>query len=75
MNPDYRPPRRGRDRRRLSTVQIACFIILWFFLVYIILTSAQTITGTLVLSIIISGVIVAIPILRELKKRRTEGGE
>ncbi len=54
-------------RRKLSPVQIAFVIILWIVLVVYILLYAE-INGMTVLSILMSGAIVFIPIYKNLKK-------
>jgi len=54
-------------RRKLSPVQIAFVIILWIVLVTYILLYAD-INGMTVLSILMSGAIVFIPIYKNLKK-------
>ncbi|WP_294079235.1 hypothetical protein [Proteiniphilum sp. UBA5384] len=55
------------ERRKLSTTQIACIIILWIILVAYILLYAQITTFTII-SILMSGAIVFIPVYRNLKK-------
>ncbi|SCD22279.1 putative membrane protein [Proteiniphilum saccharofermentans] len=54
-------------RKKLSQTQIAFIIILWIVLVVYILLYA-TITPFTVISILMSGAIVFIPIYRSLKK-------
>lgn len=54
-------------RKKLSPVQIAFVIILWIVLVVYILLYAE-INGMTVLSILMSGAIVFIPIYKNLKK-------
>ncbi|WP_298648231.1 hypothetical protein [uncultured Proteiniphilum sp.] len=54
-------------RRNLSQTQIAFIIILWIVLVVYILLYAK-ITPFTVISILISGAIVFIPVYRNLKK-------
>ncbi len=54
-------------RRKLSPVQIAFVIMLWIVLVVYILLYAE-INGMTVLSILMSGAIVFIPIYKNLKK-------
>jgi hypothetical protein len=54
-------------RRKLSPMQIAFVIILWIVLVTYILLYSE-INGMTVLSILMSGAIVFIPIYKNLKK-------
>ncbi|MDD3909988.1 hypothetical protein [Proteiniphilum propionicum] len=54
-------------RRRLSQTQIAFIIILWLVLVAYILLYAK-ITFYTIISILISGAIVFIPVYKNLKK-------
>ncbi|MFA7141516.1 MAG: hypothetical protein WC126_11050 [Proteiniphilum sp.] len=54
-------------RRKLSQTQIAFIIILWIVLVVYILLYAE-INGMTVVSILMSGAIVFIPIYKNLKK-------
>lgn len=54
-------------QRKLSQTQIAFIIILWIVLVVYILVYA-TITPVTIISILMSGAIVFIPVYRNLKK-------
>jgi hypothetical protein len=54
-------------RRKLSQTQIACIIILWIVLVVYILMYAE-ISAMTIMSIIISGAIVFIPIYKNIAK-------
>ncbi len=54
-------------RKKLSQTQIAFIILLWIALVAYILLNAE-ITGMTILSILLSGAIVFIPIYKNLKK-------
>jgi hypothetical protein len=58
---------RPMARRRLSQTQIAFIIILWLVLVAYILLYAK-ITFYTIISILISGAIVFIPVYKNLKK-------
>lgn len=53
-------------KKKLSQTQIAYIIILWIVLVVYILFNAE-INGITVLSIIMSGIIVLIPVYKSLK--------
>jgi hypothetical protein len=54
-------------KRKLSQTQIACITILWVVLVAGILLYAE-ITSFTIISILMSGAIVFIPVYRNLKK-------
>lgn len=58
------------SRRPLSLPQIVTLALLWIAICYIILTGSEHIDGPLVLSIIISGALVFIPLLKYLKNRK-----
>ena len=57
------------SKRPLSLPQIVILALLWVAICYIILTETEHIDGPLILSIIISGVLVFIPLLKYLKDR------
>ena len=57
------------SKRKLSNSQIVCFILLWGFLCYILLTSSQEITGQTVFAIIASAIIVFVPIYKNYRGR------
>ncbi len=57
------------SKRPLSLPQIVILALLWVAICYIILTGTEHIDGPLILSIIISGVLVFIPLLKYLKSR------
>ncbi|MCC8152771.1 MAG: hypothetical protein LIP01_00265 [Tannerellaceae bacterium] len=56
-------------RRNLSNTQIGCIILLWVFLCYMLLTSSVKIDFRVIFSIIASGVIVFIPVYKNIKRR------
>lgn len=56
-------------RKPLSLPQIVTLALLWIAICYIILTESEHIDGPLILSIIISGALVFIPLLKYLKER------
>ena len=56
-------------RKPLSLPQIVTLALLWITICYIILTGSEHIDGPLILSIIISGALVFIPLLKYLKER------
>ena len=55
------------SRKPLSLPQIVILALLWITICYIILTGSEQIDGPLILSIIISGTLVFIPLLKFLK--------
>lgn len=57
-------------KRPLSNSQIACIILLWILLCYIVLTSAERIDGPVIVTILMSGAFVFIPVYKSIKKRR-----
>ncbi len=57
------------SRKPLSLTQIVILALLWVAICYIVLTANEEIDGPLVLSILISGALVFIPLVRYLKRR------
>jgi hypothetical protein len=55
-------------RKKLTPIQMGFIVLLWIFLVAFILINSQKITTTNIVSIIMSGIIVFIPIYKTLKK-------
>ena len=55
-------------RKKLTPIQMGFIALLWIFLVAFILTNSPKITFTTVISIIMSGIIVFIPIYKSFKK-------
>lgn len=62
-------------KRKLSNSQIVCFILLWGFLCYILLTSSQEITGQTVFAIIASAIIVFVPIYKTIEEEMITKGK
>lgn len=56
------------SRRRLNRPQAILLVLFWAVLCYLVLTSAARIDGPLILSLVISGALVFIPIYKSLKK-------
>ena len=48
-------------KKRLSSLQSICIILLWLALCYIVLTSAQRIDGPTVVTLLMSAALVFIP--------------
>lgn len=63
----------NRTPRRLSNGQVTSIVVLWLFLLYIIFTTRKSIDGPLIVTVMISGALVLIPIVRELKRRQEDG--
>ena len=55
-------------RKNLSPIQMGFIVLLWIFLVAFILINSEKITTTNIVSIIMSGIIVFIPIYKSLRK-------
>lgn len=55
-------------RRRLNRPQALLLLLLWVVLCYLVLVSAARIDGLLILTLLISGALVFIPIYKSLKK-------
>lgn len=56
-------------KRKLSNSQIVCFTLLWGILCYMLLTYSKEITGETIFAIIASGIIVFVPIYKNIKSR------
>ncbi|WP_203558170.1 hypothetical protein [Bacteroides sp. 214] len=56
-------------KRSLSKTQIVCLVLLWGALCYIVLISAERIDGPIIVTILMSGAFVFIPIYKSLKKK------
>lgn len=54
-------------KKPLSLPQIVILALLWVTICYLILTTTQQIDGPLLLSLIVSGALVFIPLLKYLK--------
>ena len=57
-------------RRPLTTIQSVILTLLWVSICYIVLTGSEHIDGPLILSIIISGALVFIPLIKSLKNKK-----
>ena len=55
-------------RRKLSNSQIVCITLLWGILCYMLLTYSKEITGETIFAIITSGIIVFVPIYKNIKR-------
>lgn len=56
-------------KRKLSNSQIVCFTLLWGILCYMLLTYSKEITGETIFAIIASGIIVFVPIYKNIRSR------
>jgi len=54
--------------RRLNRPQAILLVLFWILLCYMVFVSARRIDGPLILSLVISGALVFIPIYKSLKK-------
>ena len=57
-------------KKKLSTSQSICIILLWLALCYIVLTSAQRIDGPTVVTLLMSAALVFIPVIKAWKQRK-----
>ena len=57
-------------RKPLNTTQCVILTLLWVSICYIILTGSERIDGPLILTILISGALVFIPLIKSIKNRR-----
>ena len=57
-------------KKRLSSSQSICIILLWLALCYIVLTSAQRIDGPMVVTLLMSAALVFIPVIKAWKQRK-----
>ncbi len=57
-------------KRPLSTSQIVCISLLWFALCYIVLVSVERIDGPVIVSLIMSGLFVFIPVYKSVRKKK-----
>ena len=58
-------------RRPLNTTQSVILTLLWVAICYLILVGAEQIDGPLILTIVISGALVFIPIIKSVKSRKS----
>ena len=56
-------------RKKLTPIQMGFIVLLWVFLVAFILMNSPKITITTIISIIMSGILVFIPIYKSFKKK------
>jgi len=57
-------------RRPLSTTQAVVLALLWIAICYLILVGSERIDGPLIVTIIISGALVFIPLIKSIKRRK-----
>ena len=57
-------------KKRLSSSQSICIILLWLALCYIVLTSAQRIDGPTVVTLLMSAALVFIPVIKAWKQKK-----
>ena len=55
-------------RKKLTPIQMGFIVLLWVFIVAYILIYSPSITLTTIISIVMSGIIVFIPIYKSLRK-------
>ncbi len=57
-------------RKPLSNTQIVLLTLLWVSICFVILTGTARIDGPLILTLLISGALVFIPIIKSIKKKK-----
>ena len=57
-------------KRPLNTTQSVVLTLLWIAVCYLILVGSERIDGPLILTLIISGALVFIPIIKSVKSRK-----
>ena len=57
-------------RRPLNTTQSVILSLLWIAICYLILVGSEQIDGPLILTLVISGALVFIPIIKSVKNRK-----
>lgn len=57
-------------KKRLSSLQSICIILLWLALCFIVLTSAQRIDGPTIVTLLMSAALVFIPVIKAWKQRK-----
>jgi hypothetical protein len=57
-------------RRPLSTTQSIILSLLWVAVCYLILVGSERIDGPLILTLVISGALVFIPIIKSVKNKK-----
>ena len=57
-------------RRPLNTTQSVILTLLWVAVCYLVLVGSERIDGPLVLTLVISGALVFIPIIKSVKNRK-----
>ncbi|MBO4985994.1 MAG: hypothetical protein J6C87_10255 [Bacteroides sp.] len=55
-------------KRKLSSTQSICIVLLWAALCYIVLTSAERIDGPVILSLAFSAALCLVPVVKSFKK-------
>ena len=58
-------------RRPLSTTQSIILSLLWVAVCYLILVGSERIDGPLILTLVISGALVFIPIIKSVKNKKS----
>ncbi|MGN0037252.1 MAG: hypothetical protein ACI36X_08600 [Bacteroidaceae bacterium] len=56
-------------KKPLSRPQIVCLLLLWIVLCFLVLTTSPRLDGPVILSLLISGALVFIPLYKMLRKK------
>ena len=62
-------PYNPMPRRKISTTQAVCIILLWFLLVYMLLRYSPTVDFMTVFTIVASGIIVFVPLYKNRRHK------
>lgn len=57
-------------KRPLSKSQMICIVLLWMALCYIVLTNVERIDGPIIVTILMSGAFVFIPVYKSMKNKK-----
>lgn len=56
-------------KRPLSKVQISFIVLMWMALCFLVIVNAEVINGPVIVTILLSGAFVFIPVFQSLKKK------
>lgn len=58
------------EKKKMSLSQIVCLCLLWLLICFYILIKAEHIDGPVILSLLLSGAFVFIPLWKYIKRKR-----
>ncbi|HAC23191.1 MAG TPA: hypothetical protein DCF91_14055 [Porphyromonadaceae bacterium] len=56
-------------RKKLSNSQIICIVLLWGILCFILISSGAKLDGQAIFAMVASGIIVFVPIYKQIRRR------